>query len=275
MKVVRGILVFFINIVLLVLIISFSLLLRVKNFVEKDVVVPVIKEATMNALKDEDVTDEQKELIEDILADNSFEQIIDRIIQNFITFRTDKTYVLPKEDYDRFINFVLKYRDDINKVSNRSLSEQDIRDSLKYEDIKEYIIDVFDDFNENADREMIEAVLDTYTNITSMLVKIIFVAAIVFQILLIMLVSWSLITWMLVAGIDLIISGVLVGILYFTLMVVRSLINVDVEMMELIKSINLNGFIIMAIIEVSAGILLIVIYSILHKNMNAKKLNQA
>ena len=274
MKVVRGILIFLVNLVLFGLILAFSIVLRTKSFVERDVIVPLLKEATFVELENEEITEDQKDLVETITSDNDFEKIVDRIIQNYLSFKTNKDYELSKEDYDLAMNYIIKYREQINKLSESKYTEQEIKDSLKYEDAKEYVKEALINFDEGAEKELIDFIINIYTTITSAAIKTAMIMAIVICILLIMLISWSLIKWLWITGVDLIISGSLIGILFALCTVGLSLVvksaseGSEEVVANVIGHINFTSFIIMSIVEIVIGILMIVLYNILKKNNN-------
>ena len=268
MKVVRGILVFLINIVLFVLILGLSLVIRTKTFLEKELAMPLIKETISMQMEENKLPSDYKEAISKIMEDESIEKIVDRSIQNFLEYKNNDNYKLSQDDYNMVMDFILKYKDEINMAEKSKLSEEEIRKLLKYEDFDKMIKEAFENIDKGYNMDTFDIIINAYTTITGTMVQFVLIAAIVIFILLIMLVSWSLIKWMLVTGIDLIIVGALISAVYILGTVAKSYVKADEMFLRLINSVSLTGFIIMGVIEIVIGIVLIVLYAILKKKTN-------
>ena len=265
MKILRGFLTFIIGIVLFVFVFTLSLVCRTKTFVEKELVVPIVKETATQAIQKGEVTSEQKDLIEKMTNDKEFEKIVERLTSNYIAIQSSEEYNLSKEDYDLFINFVIKYKDEINKASDTKYTENEIRELLSYEETQKAAKEAFNTLEGNTSASEMKQVIDIYTKTTSSNTKLILFLSIVVIIMLITLINWSFTKWFKVLGIDLIISGLIFGIIFGLAKFAQSKIVADASIETMIKSINLNGFIIMAICEVLFGIASIIAYKKLKK----------
>ena len=154
MKVVRGILVFLINIVLFVLILGLSLVIRTKTFLEKELAMPLIKETISMQMEENKLPSDYKEAISKIMEDESIEKIVDRSIQNFLEYKNNDNYKLSQDDYNMVMDFILKYKDEINVAEKSKLSEEEIRKLLKYEDFDKMIKEAFENIDKGYNMDI-------------------------------------------------------------------------------------------------------------------------
>lgn len=263
MKFLKGFATFIIGVLLFVLMFALSLILRLETFVEKELVVSAVKEVSIQEIKGDDATNEQKKLIEKMLEDEKSEEIIQKIVQNYISYKEDSNYEVSKDDYDLLIDYIVKHLDEINAVSDTKLTEAEVREQFKYEDFKKNTKEVFEDFDK--DSKDMSKTMNLYTKVTSNNTKLILIVSIVICILLITLVNWAFIKWLKVVGINLIIIGVIFAILYGFGLFMQSKIMADENVLQVIRAIDIKGFLITAIVEVVVGIVLLVVYKLLNK----------
>jgi hypothetical protein len=270
MKFIRGFFTVILAIVLFILVFALSIVFRTKTFIEKDLVVPIVREAATKALNDGEVTKEQKDLINKITSDKDFEKIVEKVTQNYIALQSEEEYTLSKDDYDLFIDYIIKYKDEINKVSKTNYSEKEIREMFSYEETQKQAKEAFDTLEGNTSNSDMKQVINVYSKTTSSNTKLILGLGIVVIIMLITLINWSFIKWFIVLGIDLIISGLFVGSLFAVGEFIKSKVVVDPNYGAMIKSIDLSGFLIMAIGEILFGIACIIAYILLKKKVVKK-----
>ena len=263
MKFLKGFATFIIGVLLFVLMLALSLILRLETFVEKELVVSAVKEVSVQEIKGDDATNEQKKLIEKMLEDEKSEEIIQKIVQNYISYKEDSNYEVSKDDYDLLIDYIVKHLDEINAVSDTKLTEAEVREQFKYEDFKKNTKEVFEDFDKDS-KDMSQT-MNLYTKVTSNNTKLILIVSIVICILLITLVNWAFIKWLKVVGINLIIIGVIFAIMYGFGLFMQSKIMADENVLQVIRAIDIKGFLITAIVEVVVGIVLLVVYKLLNK----------
>lgn len=263
MKFLKGFATFIIGVLLFVLMFALSLILRLETFVEKELVVSAVKEVSIQEIKGDDATNEQKKLIEKMLEDEKSEEIIQKIVQNYISYKEDSNYEVSKDDYDLLIDYIVKHLDEINAVSDTKLTEAEVREQFKYEDFKKNTKEVFEDFDKDS-KDMSQT-MKLYTKVTSNNTKLILIVSIVICILLITLVNWAFIKWLKVVGINLIIIGVIFAIMYGFGLFMQSKIMADENVLQVIRAIDIKGFLITAIVEVVVGIVLLVVYRLLNK----------
>ena len=266
MKFIRWFLTFNLAIILLVFIISLSAIYRTKNMIEKEIAVALVKELFIKSVKEDDINDEQKALIEKIVRDKQTDVVINRAVQNYLAFNLEDNFELSKEDYDILMDYITKYLDYVNTLSDDKYTEEELRNDLNYNNANEYIKEAFNELNGETSSEDIRMVLNIYSKITSANMKTILFIAIIVFILLITLINWSFFKWMIVMGIDLVISSIFFGTIYGLGLFAKSKIVVDETMRPLVNSINLKGLIILALCEFFAGVLLITAYRVIKKS---------
>lgn len=111
--------------------------------------------------------------------------------------------------------------------------------------------------------------LDGYMIATSKTAQVLILSAIIFFIIILGLINWSLIKWMVPTGISIIISGgfftLIFGLLsFFKDDIVNDILKINVKL-------NFSEFVIAGIIELTVGILLIILYCILKMVFNKKE----
>ena len=256
MKLLRGFLNFILSSILLVLIVSLSLIIRTKSFVEKELIVKIVKEGLVQGINNSNLTSEEKEIITGVINDKESETIIKKAAKNFINYYKNKDYNLNNDDYNSFLNYVIKYKDEFNLLNETDYTEKELKDILNYKDTNKKLKGAFADLYEDADRDVITNSLGIYEKITSFGIKKILFLAIIAVLILITIVNLNFYKWLNIAGNNLIISGILLGLIYFLgLTAINSIIKQD-EALMIIKKIDLKGFLIMAFAEIAIGFLM-------------------
>ena len=261
MKLLRGPLSFILGFVLLILIVALSISFKAKSFVEKDFLIPTFKEILVQSINRSELNEDETKLVTKIIKDNDFEKILKRAVVNFKDYYTDKDYSLSKDDYELVLNYVLRYREELNTLEETDYSEEKIRELLNYNDANDMVKELFDGIYEGADRENFSKVITIYEMATSTGIKTVLFLAIVVVLVLITLVNWSFYKWLVITGIDLILSGLLFsGIFALGHEAKLKLIEANSDITGVVNSVNINGFIVIAFIEIVVGILMIIGY---------------
>ena len=270
MKFLKGFITFILGLLAFVLIFSLSIIIRTKSFVEKEVLTTIIKETTKEAVKNSNLRKKDKDFIDKIINDKDSSKILNRIEQNYLDYQSDSNYELSKKDYDLLIDFIIKYEDEINDLYKTNYSSEKIRNNLKYDDVNRFAKNSFNELSTSDETKDVNEVLTTYIKLTSLATKILILAGIVILLALVALVNWTPIKCLKVLGIDLIISGALIGLIFGAAQIALQSIVADQEVLDIINNINLNGFIIMAVCEFVIGIISIIVY----KKLNKKRISK-
>ena len=256
------------GILLFVFIFCLTFIIKTKNFLEKDLIHETIKVSIEEAYKDdENISNSQKELVDDMFEDSEASGIINMVLDNYREYRNNANYQVSNEDAKKLYDFVLKYKDNINELSGEDvskMSDKEFEEFFDYNKINELAHDAFDSFDKEIGDESIDKVVDVYSYATSGPIKAILISGIIVCILLLMLINWSLIKWTLVTGICLIVSGTLMACLY---VVVSILLN-NVDFNEMNITLNISGYLVAGIIELVIGIILMVVHKLLNKKFD-------
>ena len=271
MKVVRVIGNVIIGIILFTLIFALTFTRSTKQFLEKDLILGVVKGKIVDSIKEESgkLTDKSEELIDDMLKDNDANEVIRMVIDNFENYQQNKTnFKVSDADVEKIYSYAVKYKSTIVEISGnkiKDISDEEFKKIFSEENINALANEIFSSFD-NEVGEGIDVAVEAYSKATSSKALIILIASIVFFILLLLLINWSLFKWMLVTGIDLIVSGVLTNLIFIAGVILNDVIkSVDI-IKDAVGEINLTGYVIWGSIEVVVGIILIVIYNVNRKH---------
>lgn len=261
MKVVRGIFSGIFGIVLFGLIFALSFSYILKSVVSKDLLNGVLKQQILDQYNKE-VNTEVKESIEELLGRNDISELANDILEEYAKFAKDKDYKVSDEFVDEIIDFCVKNKDIISRITKEEVTEEKLRsDETRTnltKSLNEALPEISDKIGESGD-----IVMFVYGVIVSRFARIMTIFAIVTIILLIALITWSVYKWLTPLGISLIISGLLYIGLYICIMIFKAeiLYGLDID-------IKFNPTIIVIIggAEFIFGIISLVIKKIIDNN---------
>ena len=268
MKVVRVISNVLIGIILFCLIFALTFVRSTKKFLEKDVILGVVKETIRETIEEESgkLTDKSEELLNGMLINDDANDIIRMVIDNFDRYQENKTgYKVSDIDIEKIVSYANKYKSTIVEISGKKikdLSDAEFKKIFSAENINSLANEVFESIDGDVG-EGLDIAIKAYSKATSKTALIVLISSIVFFILLLLLINWSLYKWMLVTGIDLIVSGVLIGLVYVGGLIFNDIIMSTDIMKKAIGEIELTGYMICGIAELVGGIVLIVIYNVI------------
>lgn len=267
-----------IGIILFALIFTLSFTRSTKNILEKDVILNVIKSTITETIKEESgkITDNNKELIDNMLNDNDVSNIVRIVIDNYENYRDNKgSFKVSDADVEKIYSYALKYKDTIIEVSGKkvkNMSDAEFKELFSAENINKLANEVFSDIDDGAG-EGIDIAVTMYGKITSDTVIIVLIISIIFFILLLFLINWSLYKWMQVTGIGLIVSGVLICMIFIAGVFLKDTILAVDSLKDTVSEINIMGYAIWGSIEIVTGILLIVLYCVIKKKNEVTPVN--
>ena len=258
MKVVRGIFAGIFGIVLFALIFALSFSYILKSVVSKDLLNGVLKQQILDQYTKE-VNTEVKESIEELLGKNDISELANDILEEYSKFAKDKDYKVSDEFVDEIIEFCVKNKDLISRISKEEITEEKLRsDETRTnltKSLNEALPEISDKIGESGD-----LVMFIYGIIVSRFARIMTILAIAMIILLIALITWSVYKWLTPLGVSLIVSGIIYIAIYVCTMIFKAeiLYGLDID-------IKLNPTIIVIIggAEFIFGIIAIVIKKII------------
>ena len=279
MKTLRIISNILIGILLCVLIFSLTFIKSTKNFLEKDLILGVIKSSITNTIQEESgkLSSHSQELLDNMLNNNDFDEIIDIAIDNFDNYRTDKiNFKVSDSDTKKIVSYASKYKSTIIEISGnkiKNMTDEELKKIFSSENINGFANEIFRSVEKDFGDSM-DVAINIYNKATSNTVFIILLISIVFMITILLLINWSLYKWMLVVGIDLIISGLLIELIYILGLILNDIVNSVDILKKAIGEISLVNYLVWGMFEVVVGIILIIIYNIVNKKKMIIKENR-
>ncbi len=275
MKVLRVIGNIIIGIILFGLIFALSFIKSTKSFLEKDLIVGLVKVSITESLNKDnsDAKEESKVLFSKIMEDKDVEEVISVAINNFKEYQKNSSnFRVSDSDVEKIRSFAMKYKDqilDISEGESSELTEEKFDELFSSESINDFANKTFKEVSVDVGNDVDEAI-DLYNRVTEKSVTIILIVAIVFFIIILGLINWSFYKWMMVVGIDLIITGLILAFVYGAGTMLNDIISMEKIVRETIGEINFTGFAILGGIEVVLGIILIIAYNVI----DSRTLNQ-
>lgn len=270
MKTVRIVFSSLFAIILFALIFGYSILFVTKSFLINNVLTESVRATLKENMKDEAG---QKKLVDDMFEDGEAKDIIYMIIDNYSKYHKDgSSYKVTKEDADKLYNFVNKYRKENIKIYDRETSgmtEEEFKEYFSYDKINEFARDSFSTLDKELDIEDVDKLLKAYDIATSNPIRILFILIILVFVAGIILINKPMISGLIPIGIDFIISGVLMSVVYIGGEVMaESLVN---ELLKKDYQISFGSYLVCGITELIFGIALIIGTVILKNKFFNKK----
>ena len=270
MKTVRIVFSSLFAIILFALIFGYSILFVTKSFLINNVLTESVRATLKENMKDEAG---QKKLVDDMFEDGEAKDIIYMIIDNYSKYHKDgSSYKVTKEDADKLYNFVNKYRKENIKIYDRETSgmtEEEFKEYFSYDKINEFARDSFSTLDKELDIEDVDKLLKAYDIATSNPIRILFILIILVFVAGIILINKPMISGLIPIGIDFIISGVLMSVVYIGGEVMaESLVN---ELLKKDYQISFGSYLVCGITEIVFGIALIIGTVILKNKFFNKK----
>ncbi len=267
-----------IGIILFALIFALTFTRSTKNFLEKDLILGVVKEKITDTIKEESgkITEKGESMLDDMLKDDESSNIIRMVLDNFESYQENKTnFKVSDADIEKIYNYAVKYKSTIVEISGnkvKDISDAEFKKIFSSENINKLANEVFGSFDKDLG-DGIDTAIKIYGKATSNSVMLALIISIIFFTILLFLINWSWIKWMLVFGIDLIVCGVIISLFYVAGLFLNDIIG-SVDVLEkAVGEINLGGYIIWGLSELLIGILLVVLYNILKKKVGNENNN--
>lgn len=257
MKALRIFLSVVVSIILVILVVGLTMVSSLKTIVQKNMVTEVIKTQIFDSSNNSINKDE----INKILEDKEINTIVNEIIEDITGDVNQEKITIDDATIEHAINYAEAHKEELEKITGEKIDLSDVN----IEEIKTEINDSLAQTDFNTDQS-VKTVIEAYNIFTSKELFYGLLGAIIFQIVLLALLSWSAYKWLLPAGISLIVSGV-IGFATFLL----SFAVVGMIASETNISINTNSILINSLIELAVGIIAVVVVSIINKKKKENK----
>ena len=265
MKVVRVIANILIGIIMFVLILGLSIVITTKSFIEKDLLLGLVKASISETLAEENnIVENKDKILDEIFLDKTTEDVARIILDNYKKYQEDrKNFTVSDSDVEIITSFALKHKDKIKEFQTNNdevMTDEKIKEILSKENINQLSNRVYEEINNGLGEEVNET-FDIYEKVTNKSAIVIISSIILLLIIILGLINWSLYKWMIVPGVCLIISGIIVFLMYILCLFLNEIISSSGWFSETIGNINFIIYLIVSGIEIIVGIILIIVYS--------------
>ena len=272
MKILRKILVFILGFILYNLVCAFILTFALKDIVQTEMIGGVVRENILPAITEsEDVSSEDKEKIQALLEDEGVNQVINDVVGDILTTFGDENATFDQKSIDKIFDYVIDNKEQLEKAIGKEIDTNEIekfRDSDEYNQFTDELSKTLNETGSTLDSSS-RTVIKTYNYIVSDNFKIALGIIILIDLLLIMLIQWSIYKWLSILGRALYTSGITVMIMYLAVKVFINKLLVD---NGINITIDTSNIFLLGVGSLIFGILLVIIYKIINKaKMNKEK----
>lgn len=270
MKILKKFLVFILGFILVnlfgCLVISFSL----KEILQENIISNVVKESLVeNFTSEMNIEPDKKDEIKKVIDNPEVNEIVSSIVEEVMLTMTDEEKEFDSKVIDNLFDHIISNKSAIEEVVGSSIDMSEfekLRDSEEYKQLTQDIAETFNESSVSMD-ENSKTAIKLYGFITSTNFKILIIVLMVVDVLLIMLIQWSLYNWFAILGRAMVTSGV-------TLLILAILINTVITSLLAEKNItvdiSLSNLIVFSIISIIVGIILIVVRKIISNYISNK-----
>ena len=257
-----------IGIIIFGLVLAFSVIKSTQNFLEKEAILGVVKSSLSEVITKEvdNVKNKPKELIGEIFSDKETDELVKIVINSFHDYQNDKVnFFINDGDVEKIYSYAMRHKDQIVKLTGKKVTEitdEEFKKIFSSENINKFVNEVFEEISDDLGDE-IDNIIELYNQAVSPKVTYLLIGLIVFFIIILGLINWSLYKWMLILGIDMIICGIILAFIYGAGTMVNDIINASKMIKEAIGEINFTGYAIFGGIELLIGVILIVAYNVI------------
>ena len=272
MKVLRKILVFILGFILYNLVCALILTFALKDIVQTEMIGGVVREKILPAITEsEDVSSEEKEQIQALLEDEGVNEVINEVVGDILNTFGDENATFDQESIDKIFDYVIDNKEQLEKAIGKEIDTNEIekfRDSQEYSEFTGELSKTLNEAGSSLDSSS-RAVIRTYNYIVSDNFKIALGIIIFIDLLLIMLIQWSLYKWLAILGRALYTSGITVMLMYLA---IKVFINKLLVENGINITIDTSNIFLLGIGSLILGIILVIIFKIINKAiMNKEK----
>ncbi|MBR4177723.1 MAG: hypothetical protein IKH54_06300 [Bacilli bacterium] len=272
MKVLRKILVFILGFILYNLVCALILTFALKDIVQTEMIGGVVRENILPAITEsEDVSSEEKEQIQALLEDEGVNEVINEVVGDILNTFGDENATFDQESIDKIFDYVIDNKEQLEKAIGKEIDTNEIekfRDSQEYSEFTGELSKTLNEAGSSLDSSS-RAVIRTYNYIVSDNFKIALGIIIFIDLLLIMLIQWSLYKWLAILGRALYTSGITVMLMYLA---IKVFINKLLVENGINITIDTSNIFLLGIGSLILGIILVIIFKIINKAiMNKEK----
>lgn len=270
MKIVKKFLVFILGFILVNLFGCLVLSFSIKEILQENIISNVVKESLVeNFTSEMDIEPAKKEEIKKVIDNPEVNEIVSSIVDELMLTLSDENKQFDAKVIDDLLDHIIENKGQIEEAIGTTIdiSEfEELRNSEEYKQLTQEISDTFNESSVTMD-ENSKTAIKLYGFITSNNFRIIIVILMVINIILIMLIQWSLYNWFAILGRAMVTTGV-------SLLIISLLINNVITSLlaeeNITVDISMNNLTVFSIISLIIGLILIIVRKIINNYMIKK-----
>ena len=261
---------FFIGLLVLILINLMGVLMLSCNL-KKILVDGVIKESITTSLMPnitndgiQNISDNEK--IQKILNDPNTQKLIDKYLDIVVNGLIDEENINELELEEDITNYLKENKEELSELTGEEITDEMIDETtkeLKEQDLNKVVKETLENTN-NTIGETEKTVLKGYKKFVSLEFRLTLIFLVLIDLLLIAILQKSFYKWIKLLGTSMITSGILVTIMAIA-------VKVIVTTLSPLKSFNTSSLLITSIVTTIVGIVIIIAYNIITKNIEKKE----
>ena len=271
MKVLKKILLFILSFILFNLVGALFIIFSIKNIVQDKILNEAVKESVIPAIIDtSELNTEQKSKMSEILNDDQVNEVINEFVEDVMNTMVDEDTTIDQSTIDKIFDYFVENKEKIESVTGQEINTEDIekvRESEEYKSFGETLSKSIEETSDSLSNTEVKA-LKLYLFIISNEFKYILIGLCILDLLLIMLVQWSLYKWIGTLGGAILGSGITILVFY---VIINYIVDEYLAQNNIIIDVDTSLLFLLGIGSIVFGLLFKTISKIIDNLVNSKK----
>ena len=271
MKVLKKILLFILSFILFNLVGALFIIFSIKNIVQDKILNEAVKESVIPAITDtSELNTEQKSKMSEILNDDQVNEVINEFVEDVMNTMVDEDTTIDQSTIDKIFDYFVENKEKIESVTGQEINTEDIekvRESEEYKSFGETLSKSIEETSDSLSNTEVKA-LKLYLFIISNEFKYILIGLCILDLLLIMLVQWSLYKWIGTLGGAILGSGITILVFY---VIINYIVDEYLAQNNIIIDVDTSLLFLLGIGSIVFGLLFKTISKIIDNLVNSKK----
>ena len=271
MKVLKKILLFILSFIFFNLVGALFIIFSIKNIVQDKILNEAVKESVIPAITDtSELNTEQKSKMSEILNDDQVNEVINEFVEDVMNTMVDEDTTIDQSTIDKIFDYFVENKEKIESVTGQEINTEDIekvRESEEYKSFGETLSKSIEETSDSLSNTEVKA-LKLYLFIISNEFKYILIGLCILDLLLIMLVQWSLYKWIGTLGGAILGSGITILVFY---VIINYIVDEYLAQNNIIIDVDTSLLFLLGIGSIVFGLLFKTISKIIDNLVNSKK----
>ena len=265
MKIIKSFFQVILTTILVMLIVMLTTSILVKNIIQKQLVSSIIKEEFITEISRNGEVSANDEFLKSV-NDGELENVVNEVFSEYIMAINDEDYEVKDETVDHIIDYFINHKEQIESLTGEDVDIEEIKSQEFHDEFKKEFNESLSEFNTETSGD-IKDYIKLYNFLTSTNFKVMLGVAIVAIILLLGLIKSNIIKALGNVGVPLAINGIITCGIFVLIKYFINLkeFNIDKEFTNIIKLMNFNIILYVGLIELTLGVVLCVVKTILLK----------